>query len=88
MTLFDDEDEFLPPKPEQVPERLAKKWEARESRETLMVCRHCGKQILASSTVCAYCGGSCQAAGRPVWIIIAAGLLILISILFFLRRWV
>jgi ribosomal protein L37E len=86
--MFEDDDEILPPKPEAVPERLAKKWEARESQEKLIVCRQCGKQILASSSVCAYCGGSVQSRSRPVWVIVAAALLILFSLLFFLRRWV
>lgn len=83
--MLDDEEEFLPPKPEVVPERLAKKWEARESQEKLIVCGSCSKQVLASSSVCVYCGMRLQH-GRPVWVVIAAALLVLFSILFFLRR--
>ena len=86
--MLDDEHDFLPPKPEAVPERLAKKWEVRESQEKLIVCGKCAKQVLASSSVCAYCGSSVQGSGRPVWVMIAAALLILLSLLFFLRHWV
>ncbi|HCM41782.1 MAG TPA: hypothetical protein DIS66_00500 [Candidatus Omnitrophica bacterium] len=86
--MLDDEPDFLPPKPEEIPDRLARKWEERETKESLVVCRNCGKQVLASSSVCAYCGGRLSNGKKPFWVMVAAAVLILFSILFFLRRWV
>jgi len=42
---------------EEVPERLRKKWQAREGegpRE--VVCHSCGKNVQAESLLCVYCG--------------------------------
>ena len=76
--MFDDDSEFLPPKEEEVPVRLQKKWEEQEAREGLMQCQACRKQILAASSFCAYCGNPVGMPNR-LWVIgTAIGLLILL----------
>ncbi len=54
--MLEDDDEMLPPRAEEIPERLARKWAKRERREGVMNCPACKKQILAVSTFCVYCG--------------------------------
>ena len=74
--MFDDDElDFLPPKDEDVPERLAKKWDEREKREGLMTCPSCKKQILAASSFCAYCGDALDRSGR-LWKMAAALILL------------
>ncbi len=82
--MFEDENEFLPPREEEVPARLAKKWEEQEKREGLMRCRSCQKQILAASSFCAYCG---EPVGMPnrLWIAATASALLVLFILFGIR---
>ena len=77
----DDELDFLPPKDEDIPARLAKKWDEREKREGVMTCPSCKKQILAASSFCAYCGDTLDGHGR-LWKMVAV--LILLIGLFFL----
>jgi len=73
--MFEDEPEFLPPKEEEVPARLAKKWDEREKREGLKACSACRKQILASSAFCPYCGKPLDAPDRA-WIYLTAAVLL------------
>jgi|GEM_PF-2789900 len=77
----EDELDFLPPQDEDVPDRLAKKWDEREKRKGLTTCPRCKKQILATSSFCAYCGDTLDDAGR-LWKI--AAMLILIFVLLYL----
>ena len=87
--MFDDDDEILPPREEEVPERLAKKWEDQEKRAGLIRCPSCQKQILAASSFCAYCGKPMGFSNR-LWVMTTAiGLLIVIVFLgaqFFIRH--
>lgn len=74
--MLEDDDEILPPKPEEIPKRLAEKWEREERADPRVKrCPHCGKNILVSAAVCAYCGKSLLQSGR-FWLIVAALLLI------------
>ena len=75
--MLDDENEFLPLREEEVPVSLVKKWDEQEKREGLMQCRACGKQILAASSFCAYCGDPVGMPNR-LWVVgVAVGLFIL-----------
>ena len=80
--MFEEDDlDFLPPQDEDVPDRLAKKWDEREKREGLITCPRCKKHILAASSFCAYCGDTLDDASR-LWKI--AAVLILIIVLLYL----
>ncbi len=79
--MLEDDQEFLPPKEEEVPASLAKKWDEQEKREGLMRCRGCQKQILAASSFCAYCGEPVGVSNRLWTATVAAGLLIILLIL-------
>ncbi len=76
--MFEDENEFLPPKEEEVPASLAKKWEEQEKREGVIRCRSCQKQILAASSFCAYCGEPVGMPSRLWAAATAVGLLIVL----------
>ncbi len=80
----DDEPDFLPPKEEEVPARLAKKWDDREKREGVMTCPACQKQILAASSFCAYCGDTLDKSGR-LWKM-AVGLILFLGLFFLAIR--
>jgi len=85
--MFEDEkEEFLPPREEEVPSRLAKRWDEREKRQGMMRCGKCKKQILASSSFCAYCGDPVEMPGRigvgVTVFLLLAGLIFLLSRIF------
>ena len=77
--MFDDDDEILPPREEEVPARLAKKWDEQEKREGVTICRSCKKQILAVSSFCAYCGEPVEPTSRH-WLACAAVVVIVVFI--------
>lgn len=87
--MLEDDNEYLPPKEEEIPASLIKKWEEQEKREGVIKCRGCGKQILAASSFCAYCGDSLNMPNR-LWVIgTALGLLIVLIFFgahFFIRH--
>lgn len=85
--MFEDENEFLPPKEEEIPAGLAKKWEEQEKREGVIKCRSCGKQILAASSFCAYCGDPLNMPNR-LWRIGIAVVLLTVLIFFGARIFV
>lgn len=82
--MFEDESDYLPPREEEVPGRLAKKWEEREKRKGFFVCPDCRKQILASSAFCPYCGKPIESPDRA-WIYFTAAILLIGLILTGLR---
>lgn len=77
--MFEDEDEILPPREEEIPSRLAKKWDELEKREGVTQCRFCKKQILADSSFCAYCGAGVKSP-KQAWVVAIAALLLIIMI--------
>lgn len=85
--MFDESDEFLPPKEEEIPRRLSQKWEERESREGIGSCKKCRKQILASSAFCAYCGAVTDPLPRP-WISIGLWLIAILVGIFVFKIWI
>lgn len=82
--MFDEDNEFLPPREEDVPPSLAKKWEDQEKREGLMKCSSCGKQILAASSFCAYCGDP-QGMPNRLWVVTTAVGLLIVIVFFGIR---